>query len=288
MKKNILNYVTLALFILISACNEEGATPVEQPSELDDATAEAYTDYAEDDVNEIVIDLLDELRFDSPNGEANDGRSRFRPFAGKVSCANIDLDIGAGELVIDFGEGCESADGIFRSGKILIFFTDFRHVSGAQITTTFDNYFVDGKQLEGTRVLTNISDETEGQRAFEVVITDGKITFEDGTFRTYGGNRTKVWDMEETSREVQLTVTGSISGVNRNGVEFSKTITEPVIFLHSCRRVGVKVAVSGERTITKNGLTYVINYGNGVCDNLVTLTLPSGEIKEIIVQKRRG
>ena len=278
----------LVLIILVSACNEEGTNPLDQLSELDDATAEAYTDYAEDDVNEIVIDLLDEFRFDSPSGKANDGRSRFRPFAGKVSCANINLDVAAGELVIDFGEGCESSDGVFRSGKILIFFTDFKHISGSQITTTFDNYFVDGKQLEGTRVLTNISDETEGQRAFEIVITDGKITFEDGTFRTYSGSRTKVWEIEETSREVQLTVTGSISGVNRNGIEFSKTITEPVIFLHSCRRVGVKVAVSGERTIIKNELAYVINYGQGDCDNLVTLTLPSGEIKDIIIQRKRG
>ncbi len=287
MKKTFLNYALLASFILITACNEEGTNPIEQTSEIDDATAEAYTDYAEDDVNEIVIDMLDELRFDAPNGVANNDSNRYRPFSGRLSCANLDLDIHSGTLIIDFGEGCESADGVTRSGKILISFTDFRHTS-AQITTTFENFFINGNQLEGTRVLTNISNESESQRAFEVVITDGKITFEDGTFRTYSGTRTKVWDIEETAREVQLTVTGSISGVNREGVEFSKTITEPVVFLNSCRRVGVKVAVSGERTIVKAGLTYVINYGNGDCDNLVTLTLPTGEVQEITVERKRG
>lgn len=289
MKKNFLNLLALACILLLNACSEDVTTPSEIESQMDDATAEAYTDFAEDDVNEMVIDLLDDLRFDEIRGAANIESKRFRPFAGRRSCAEIELDILNGSLIIDFGEGCESSDGVTRSGKILISFTDARHIAGAVVTTTFENYTVNGNQVEGTRTLTNISNETEGQRAFEIKTENGKITFEDGTFRTFSGSKTKVWELEESTEEVTLTVTGESSGTNREGQDFSKTITEPIVFKRSCRTVGVKVAVSGERTLLKGGETYVINYGDGSCDNVVTLTLPNGEVEEITIErKRRG
>lgn len=289
MKKNFLNLLALASILILNACSEDVTNPNDIESQIDDATAEAYTDFAEDDVNEMVIDLLDDLRFDEIRGAANSESKRFRPFAGRRSCAEIDLDITNGSLILDFGEGCESADGVTRSGKIIISFTDARHVAGAVIITTFENYMVNGNQVEGTRTLTNISNETEGQRAFEIKTENGKITFEDGTFRSFSGSKTKVWELEESTEEVTLTVTGGSSGTNREGDEFSKTITEPIIFKRSCRTAGVKVAVSGERTLVKSDDTYIINYGDGTCDNVVTVTLPNGEVEEITIErKRRG
>ena len=280
--------MAIAIFATLLACDENSPNPEVTENEIDDVTAEAYADFAEDDVNELVIDLMDDIRFGSTTGEVANDNNRFRPFAGKISCAEISISLANKEIIIDFGEGCESSDGLVRSGKVIINFTDARHVSGAVITTTFENFIVNDIGVEGSRTLTNISDGTEGQRAFEINIENGKITFPDETFRTISGTKTRVWDIDESSREVTLTVSGSVEGVNRNGEPYQHTITEDLIYKKSCRRVGAKVAVSGIRNITKAGLTYIIDYGNGDCDNIATLTLPTGEVIEISVERRRG
>lgn len=288
MKKTFLNLALLTAILLVNACTDDSSELIQISNEMDDATAEAYVDFVEDDVNELTIDLMDDLRLNQVGGVANTGNERFRPFAGRLTCADIALNIDQGTLVIDFGEGCTSSDGITRSGKINISFTDARHVAGAVITTTFEDFEVNGNKVEGIRTLTNISDGTESQRAFEVGVENGKITFEDGSARTFGGTRTKVWDIEETTREVTLTVTEDIAGTNRNGIAFSKTTSIPVVFKRSCKAVGVKVAIAGERTLTKNTDTVVINYGEGECDNIVHITRPNGEVIEISVARRRG
>lgn len=288
MKKNFLKWMALSLILIISACSENDPAPQVIESEIDDATAEAYVDYAEDDVNEMVIDLMDDIRLGEAGGQAANGNNRFRPFVGKISCADISINLDEKSITLDFGEGCESADGVTRSGIIMISFTDARHVAGAVITTTFENYQVNDISIEGTRTLTNISDGTERQRAFEITIENGKVVFPDDSYRTFSGTRTRIWDFDETSREVTLTVTGEKSGINRNSEEFVNTITEALVFKNSCRRVGTKVAVSGERSISRAASTYTINYGEGECDNEVTVTLPNGDVIEVIIEGRRG
>jgi len=288
MKNISFKLTTLAILFTLIACDEDNPIPQVSESEIDDVTAEAYTDYAEDDVNELVIDLMDDIRLGIGNGQAANDSNRYRPFAGKVSCADISANIENKEIIIDFGAGCESADGVTRSGKIIVNFTDARHVAGAVITTSFEDFIVNGIGVEGTRTLTNVSDGSEGQRAFEIKIEEGKITFPDETFRIISSTKTRTWEIDESTREVILTVSGSAEGINRNGEAYIHAIIQDLVYKNSCRRVGTKVAVSGERSITKADLTYLISYGNGDCDNAVTITLPTGEVREVIVENRRG
>lgn len=282
--KNVfLGLVSLAMFFGFASCNNDGdATPVLE--DLDDATSEAIIDYVNDDVDNIVIENLDQIR--TGGNEANLGE-RFNAFAGRTGCAEVIHDEANQTITIDFGEGCVNDDDIERSGKILISYTDRRNVPGAVITTTFEDFFVNGNQVEGTRTLTNISDGSDAQRAFNVVIAGGKITFEDGTFRTFSGNRTRIWTIEPSSDEVTLTVTGSSSGTTRDGAAFSKQIVEPLIFKNSCRQVGVRVAVDGIRSITRDGQTVTIDYGDGSCDNLVEVTKPDSSTETVEVENRR-
>lgn len=285
MKKNLYQLIALGFLILFTSCEETSIAPEENVIAMDDVTAEAFIDYAEEDINELVIDLMDDIRTGAITGQAANDRKRFRPFAGKYSCAEITKTDGL--VTIDFGEGCENADGVVRSGMIVISYTDARHVSGAQITTTFDNFTVIGIVVEGTRTLTNISNGTERQRAFEVSIEDGKITFPDETYRTFAGSKTRTWSFDESSEEVVLSVSGGMNGINRSGESFYNEITEELIYKKSCRQVGTKIPVSGIRMLTKNDAVFVLDYGDGSCDNVALLTLPNGEVKEVS-PKRRG
>jgi hypothetical protein len=288
MKKNYLNILAMIALLAITACSEDNPAPeLTQLSEIDDATAEAYADYVEGDVNELVIDLMDGIRLERSGGEAATDQPRYRPFGGKFTCGVIEIDLNAQEIMIDFGEGCESADGVTRSGKIFISYSDKRHIPGAVITTTFENYVVNNIGIDGTRTLRNVSNATERQRAFEITIEGGQITFPDGSTRTFAGTRTRTWSIEESSDEVTLTVTGSMSGVNRNGAQFVNSIDEPLVYKKSCRQVGTKVAISGVRSLTRNDQTLMIDYGDGACDNVVVITKPNGETQEIVIEGRR-
>ena len=285
-KKTIGAFLASALLIL-SACNEEADTAAEAIV-LDEATAEAVVDFTTDDIDNIVLNNMDAL-LTGGRGEAA-GSENFNPYGGRDTCAEVTHDATTQTITIDFGEGCESGDGIFRSGQVLISYTDRRNAPGAVITTTFNAFFVNGNQVEGTRTLTNISDGTAGQRAFTATVENGRITFEDGTTRTFQGTRTRTHMLEETSRELTVTVTGNRSGTNRQGTAFSMNITSPLTFTYSCRQVGVRVAVSGVRELSRGGNTLTIDYGSGTCDNEVTVTRPDGttEVVEVRNRRRRG
>ncbi len=274
--------------LMLSACNDDADTTAEAIV-LDEATAAAVVDFTNDDIDNIVLNNLDAIASRTGGGEANNGRG-FNPYGGRDSCAEITHDETSQTITVDFGEGCSSGDELVRSGQIIISYTDRRNVVGAVVTTTFNDFRVNGNLVEGTRTLTNISDGTLNQRAFRVTMENGKITFEDGTIRTFQGTRTRTHTLEETSRELTITVEGSRSGTNREGVAFSMEITSPLVFTYSCRQVGVRVAISGVRELTRDDQTTTIDYGTGVCDNEVTVTRPDGstEIVEVRNRRRRG
>lgn len=283
MKNLIFGLATIAMFFGVASCDNDGdSTPV--LDELDDAASEAIVDYVNDDVDNMIIENLNQI---SAGGNQANLTDSFNAFRGRTGCAEVTHDEANQIITIDFGEGCISNDDIERSGKIIINYTDRRNIPGAIIVTTFEDFFVNGNQVEGIRTLTNVSDGSNTQRAFNVVIREGKITFEDGSFRTFAGTRTRVWEIEPSSEEVTLTVTGNASGITRNGTEFSKEIIEPVVFKNSCRQVGVRVAIQGIRSMTRNGGTTTIDYGDGTCDNLVEITHPDGSIEVVEIQNRR-
>ena len=286
-EKKTIGTFLLALTLVLSACNDEVDTAAEV-TVLDDATAEAVVDFTSDDIDNIVLNNLDAINT-QVRGEVNNG-PRFNPYQGRDTCAEITHNEENQTITIDFGEGCTNGDEMERSGQILISYTDRRNVAGAVITTTLNNFMVNGNLIEGTHTFTNVSDGSPNQRAHQVTVENGRITFEDGTSRTFQGTRTRTHVLEETSRELTVTVEGNRSGTNREGISFSMDITSPLVFTNSCRQVGVRVAVSGSREITRDGNTTTIDYGSGDCDNEVTITRPEGttEIVEVRNRRRRG
>lgn len=67
-------------------------------------------------------------------------------------------------------------------------------------------------------------------------------------------------------------------------------ITNPLTFTYSCRQIGVRIAVSGIRELSRDGSTLSIDYDDGTYDNEVTLTRPDGgtEVVEVRNRRRRG
>lgn len=189
-------------------------------------------------------------------------------------CVTVTKDEATNTKTIDFGEeGCEGRDGRIRTGKIIITHEGERDVPGFKRTITLEDYTVDTIGVEGTRVLTYVSG-SDTEKEYNATLTGGKLSFPDGTVATRESTRTRVATFEE-GEKIQVERFGSANGINREGLIYENTVDEttPVLTLSICREEGTYAPVSGILSINVEGESEkIIDYGDGTCDNLVTIT----------------
>lgn len=186
-------------------------------------------------------------------------------------------------ITIDFGPSCTRPDGRVLSGILVVNQTADIRTAGAVRTITHENFFVDGIKVEGTRTWTNNGQNADGLWSYTKVATDMKLTFEDGSITTWNKTRTSVlieggttathWDDVWSS-------TGTAAGINRNGKDFTATITEPLIKHADCRWIS-----SGVIEFTVGARTRSLDFGDGTCDRLGTLTLANGDSYSIRLRR---
>ena len=201
------------------------------------------------------------------------------------SCPVITMNLNATPKVmtIDFGTGCKGKDGKERSGKIIVTSTSLENFT-IQRTKTFENFFVEGKKIEGTVTRTLTFDREDHSKVANVK-EDVTITFPDN-----GGKASRKSNM---TREYQLFVLGvpkdnvikswGTSEFTRvSGIKLTKTIEEanPLVFKMECHQI-----VSGVVSFkTSDNRSWSIDYGTGACDNKAVVT-KDGQTKEITLKK---
>ena len=273
----ILSLAVIVTFFMAS-CQEENENPNQlTPEEIAIAENEASIESAFEDADDISYESL----FYADAG----GRIAVSDDS-PLSCAERTHDKENKTITVDFGEGCEGPHGRVRSGKIIITYTDRIYVPGAVVTMEFVNYFCDGKQIEGKRTRTNISESETDYLRFRIQLENGMITWDDGT----SASREALWEVTRIRTPNPINDerirTGSASGINKEELAYTVTITEPIVWKRGClpmKRVmipvqGIKVReVEGQSSCT-------INYGDGTCDNLVTIT-KDGNSKEVEIKR---
>jgi len=190
-------------------------------------------------------------------------------------------------LIIDFGAaGCTDPKGNVRKGKILMMFTGDRKIAH---TSTFVDFFFNGKKIEGTRSfeLTNLLPPT-----FETSLSGGKITWPDGTFATREASHVRVWnkDLQQPSNSTYvINKGGTASGVKRTGTAYAVEITKDLLFKRSCMQPPLKIfmPVEGTKVISSTNAAgtdklMTVDFGDGACDKKITVTV-DGNTKEVTV-----
>lgn len=184
---------------------------------------------------------------------------------------------------VDYGtENCEGYKGISRRGVVNVSLTDFWKIEGSLRTITYQDFYVNDVKLEGSKTIENTGFNDDGNMTWVRKMTDGKLSYTDGTTTTWNNVRyselIEGGDTRFFKDDIYL-VTGGSNGV-RDGVNFSVEITSPLKFIFGCR-----FPVSGEVTIKIDGVEdTVINYGDGECDKLATKTTGS-DVTEIVLSK---
>ena len=176
--------------------------------------------------------------------------------------------IAPGNFSITF-DSCDYR-GALRDGKVTVKFERLHPnvPKATNLTITFDNYYVDGNKVEG-KITTTVDISDVEHPAYTVVASDMKLTSDSATI---SWNSTKTHTMiagfmTPAREDNEFSVSGTSSGVNRNGKAFS-TVYDGVIVKNACEH-----PVEGKITLTSDAKATIIDFGNGECDDLATITM---------------
>lgn len=279
MKRNYLSLILGAAMIFgFSSCQKEGAIETSIQNAEDEAVAESMFSQAlseADDLGEFTA-----LFGEEPGNVVVE--STVPPVTPPVATGSrivtITPQIGFPRTItIDFsnwkvGEQRE------KNGIIRIVITGPMHRAGTSRTVTYENFTIGGNRIEGTKTVTNVDGVN-----LTIRLVGGKITFQDGTTLAREVNRNRQWVAGMlTPRFIwddEYNITGTVSGVNRAGKEYSVNITTPLV-----RRMACLWIVQGAVTINTGNRSLVLDYGTGTCDDLATVTA-NGETREIVLPR---
>ena len=283
---NSIPAIILSGLIIFSSCKKNNVTNSNDPNPgltVEAAQSDAVSDAQFDDVFNITMgvqasDVGENIGLGTGSGiiyrSSNDLRTQSADSAVRCFSVTVDpvtLHVFPKTVTIDFGSGCVGKDGKLRKGKIITIYTGPMFQAGSKATTTFDNYNVDSFHIEGTHEVENTS--TSSAISWTVKITGGKITNTlNGKWRQWDGSRTHLQvqgnDTPYNLLDDVFQITGSGSGSNSDGVSWTSTITDPLIRKFTCPWIG-----QGKIQITRNNNQALLDFGDGTCDNKMTITI---------------
>jgi hypothetical protein len=178
-----------------------------------------------------------------------------------------------GKITIDFGAGCTDARGKTRKGMIIISYAGKRFTPGSVMKVTVKDFYKNDAKVEGTITLTNISPSQQDYPKFQIV-ESGKMTFPDGRIATREQTLVREWQRADNPSNDKWVTDGGSSGINKNGKNYEMKITSSLIHSRACE-INNKtfIPVKGIKTLTVDGKVIIIDYGDGSCDNSITVTV---------------
>lgn len=195
-------------------------------------------------------------------------------------------------ITIDFGGGCyqyvyrygKIVDTIVRKGQIIVKRQGrFREQNSFRIVTLKD-FYINGIKIEATRTIQNMGRDQQNRMYFRITVQNGKITTPDGIVMTCNSERYRYWvkgEFTSTPWDDEFAVVGNAEGVAAFGESYQLRIIDTLRLQLACR-----FAVQGKvEAIVGNREPVTIDYGNGECDNVATVSC-GGASKQIVLRFR--
>ncbi len=216
-----------------------------------------------------VSDIADEA-YDMKTGHLKSTEIN-RIFLSECATVTLDTTVMPRVLTIDFGEeNCLCNDGRYRRGKIIITFNGRYRFPGTVITHGFDNFYVDDNQVDGTKVLTNMGENENGNIYFSIEVVGVIHLANNGGTISWNSSREREWiqgyDTPNRWDDIYL-ITGNADGIRPNGFTWEREIINPLRVELACRFI-----VSGTVEMRPEGRpARILDFGNGDCDNIATV-----------------
>jgi hypothetical protein len=263
--KKILLSTAILLAIGFSACNKDAneTTDVSQPAFETEAN----------NLSDEIEKSADAVTFDKSGGDYD-----------LAGCASVTVFYPEGTpfpkiITIDFGEtNCQVRPNVMKRGKVIISVSDSLINQNAKRIVTFENFYINDYAVTGTRKITNLGTNSDGFPVFDI---NNNFSVGEWSRQATG---TKTWiegyDSMDYSDNVFL-LDGSSSTTRPNEVVINRTITQPLRIDRSCGYI-----TEGILTIQWNDNSAIIDFGDGTCDDVATIT-NNGEVFEIDLDKFR-
>ena len=257
MKINRYFLLTTLLALALVACrkDKEDAPDMDYTAASDHARA--------DDVFNDMLDQVDKAVDDNGLRDACDPTVTFDTISTPRT------------ITLDFGDvNCTATNGRLRRGKILVSYTGRYRDAGTVITLSPLNYHVNNNLVTGTKTVTNMGLDTNGHIYFNITV-NGSLTADDATWTaSHQAARVRTWiqgsDTPQLSDDIYL-ITGGGSGVNRNGIAYTTSITSALRVVLGCENLRI---TQGTVVVTPaNRPARTVDYGNGACDSTFTVTV---------------
>lgn len=282
----------LCFTVSIVSCKKEGSKQVqvseEESKTISQEEAAAETEY--DEITEMGLTAGADLEA----GAVANGRASTEGTSAKIKLdlfVNLKLRLGAGVIItaepndttfpktitIDYGNGILCWDGKLRKGIVKLHFSAPPiRTSGAVITITLQDYYVNRAHIEGVKTITNLS--ANGAIGYAVTIEGGKVTWPNGRGFTYNGEKT-VTQVEGKATATCLDDVYSIEGNTKiayaNGITVTKTVETPLLKPVACNWIAV-----GKIKITINDRVLYVDFGTSLhCDNKALLIWANGQVE---------
>ena len=267
MKNTILTLSILT--ILLYACKDENIINTPEQTSTQASQDHLFAENTFNDINRVVEDGFND------NGLSKSSCANYKSMASDSSDADT--------LIIDFGEvDCLDEYGKLRRGKIIVIYTAPYQDSLAQISTTFDHYYVNSTNwVQGSRTVTNLGRNVDGDMVFDIAV-DANITTEIGRI-DWISNRTRFWTDGRNTTQYPFDdiykVMGSASGNGLNNRDFTVNITDSLEVNLGCLLPTITynkrcAIVSGKVKVTPDGYAArTIDYGMGGCNCDFSVTI---------------
>jgi len=293
MKNNIYTYFAiacLACLTIVSSCKktEEISTTdtdtILESAQGDETITDTFSDL-------FLITCQDVSLFDVPvtnsTGISTEATSSSTWLIPNTTCRTLTVNptgnVFPKTVTLDYGTGCDDG-GKLKKGKIIAVFSGRFKQAGTIINISFDNFYINGDKIEGTKSIVNNGPNTAGNYSFTVTINHNRIRTRSGTSNTSTLTAIKTITWIENSNtsptDDEFFMSGSLSATDSKGRTYSYSTLEPLVKKVACLYISfgkLSINITGKPQLT-------LDYGTGTCDNKATISA-IGKTKEITLRK---
>lgn len=223
-----------------------------------------------DDMSEVIgIEMDQSKQFNTDASKSlQDG-----PYFSSCVSRTVVLEGSDINISLDFGSGCEGPHGNILAGVIRL---DIKLVSTDEqlVTHSFEDFSVNGRTIEGSMTRNRIRSNNDGYPEVQTSKDISILWNENTTFNRVGQTK-RIWvsgnDTRSWGDDVFLT-TGNWNVLKNGVLQRSVTITKELRREMSCRFL-----VSGTMDIEGSVGSYILDFGDGTCDDVAVVTIGERE-----------
>jgi hypothetical protein len=192
------------------------------------------------------------------------------------TCATVtetQLDNGDWQMIIDYGdEGCDEYGELVK-GKITITWAET--TTSYTVSEVYENLTYGDVTIDGTCTYSGNWNEMSGMDFAWEGSENLVITYEDEQISLKGTFKEKMDD------DSYIITEGNYEYTSSEGYSYAYKITKPLVYSFSCEDAWIPVEGTEEISYTENNETtdFTVDYGDGTCDNLYTVTIDGETIE---------